>query len=198
MAINIRLATAPDAADIRAIYAPIVRETFISFETDVPTELEMGERIRRTVAQYPWLVADDGGTVAGYAYAGTHRTRSAYQWAVDVSAYVRPEAQRRGIGSGLYTALFALLAQQGYVNAYAGIALPNPASVGLHESLGFEPVGVYRKVGYKLGAWHDVGWWGRALQAPPDNPAPPRPVTEIIGNPGWKEAIGAGERMIRS
>lgn len=198
MPITIRSACEADAAAIRAIYAPIVRETFISFETEVPGEDEMRERIQRTVAQYPWLVADDGGTVAGYAYAGTHRTRSAYQWAVDVSAYVHPEAQRRGIGSGLYTALFALLAQQGYVNAYAGIALPNPASVGLHESLGFAPVGVYRKVGYKLGAWHDVGWWGLALQAPPDDPAPPRPVAAIAGTPGWKEAIRAGERMIRA
>jgi len=196
MSITIRLAHEADADAIRAIYAPIVRETFISFETDVPTEDEMRERIRRTVTQYPWLAAVDRETISGYAYAGAHRTRSAYQWSVDVSAYVHPDARRRGIGSGLYTALFAVLAGQGYVNAYAGIALPNLASVGLHESLGFEPVAVYQNVGYKLGAWHDVGWWGLALQSPPEKPAPPRPVTEIVGTPGWDEAIRAGERLI--
>jgi len=193
----IRLAQEADAAPIRAIYAPIVLETFISFETVVPTEDEMRERIRRTVAQYPWLVADDAGSIAGYAYASPHRARSAYQWSVDVSAYVHPDYRRRGIGSGLYAAVFAVLAQQGYINAYAGIALPNPASVGLHESLGFEPVGIYQHVGYKLGAWHDVGWWGLALQPPPDNPVPPRPVTEIIGTPGWEEAVHAGEWLMR-
>jgi len=119
-------------------------------------------------------VAERAGGIAGYAYASRHRERRAYQWSVDVSCYVDARFRRRGVGGALYRVLLALLARQGFFNAYAGITLPNAASVALHESAGFRPIGVYRRVGYKLGAWHDVGWWGREIAAPRDDP--PEPV----------------------
>ncbi|WP_435153487.1 arsinothricin resistance N-acetyltransferase ArsN1 family B [Haladaptatus sp. DFWS20] len=175
----IRLAETDDAAQIAAIYAPVVRETIISFETDPPDDAEMTNRIRKTLPTYPWLVCEHDDSILGYAYAGAHRTRDAYQWSVDVSVYVHAEHRRSGIGRGLYESLFALLEKQGYYNAYAGIALPNAASVGLHESLGFEQVGVYEDVGYKNGAWHDVGWWQRQLHPSEDEPNPPSPLTDL-------------------
>src|SRR5690606_40040690 len=133
MAPVIRLATEQDAAQIQAIYASIVRETAISFEFDPPTVEEMRQRIRKTFERLPWLVYEDRGAILGYVYASPHRERAAYQWSVDVSVYVRADARRSGVGRALYTSLFRLLALQGYYNAYAGISLPNPASVSLHE-----------------------------------------------------------------
>jgi phosphinothricin acetyltransferase len=178
-AVRIRQAADGDAAAVAAIYAPYVRDTIISFETAAPTSAEMGGRIAAIAARYPWLVAEQGGEVLGYAYAGEHRSRAAYRWDVDVAVYLAADAHRRGIGRRLYCALFELLRRQGYINAYAGISLPNAASVGLHEALGFLPVGVYRKVGYKQGAWHDVGWWSLNLQPPPPEPAEPVPCREL-------------------
>ena len=128
---------------------------------------------RRIGGQYPWLAASAGGRVIGYAYACENRSRLAYRWSVDAAVYLHASAQRAGIGRGLYQRLFALLRTQGYVNAFAGISLPNAASVGLHEAMGFTLIGVYRSVGYKLGAWRDVGWWQLALQDPPANPPEP-------------------------
>lgn len=153
-----------DAAAICAIYAPIVAAAAISFETEPPSIGEMRERIARLSAVWPWLVATGGDAVIGYAYASRHRERAAYRFAADVSAYVAPEARGRGVGRALYTALLALLRVQGYYRAFAGIALPNAASVALHESVGFAPIGVYERVGFKLGEWHDVGWWSCTLR----------------------------------
>jgi phosphinothricin acetyltransferase len=152
-----------------------VRDTVISFETEPPDAADMGRRIAAVGERFPWLVASDASGMLGYAYAGEHRSRAAYRWDVDVAVYLDPRAHRRGIGRALYRRLFALLRLQGYVNAYAGIALPNAASVGLHEAMGFVPVGVYKGVGYKQGAWHDVGWWGLLLQPAPPSPAEPIP-----------------------
>jgi L-amino acid N-acyltransferase YncA len=193
----IRLADPHDAAQIQAIYAPVVRETAISFELEVPTVEEMRARIEKTLARYPWLVLDPDGRVAGYAYASTHRTRLAYQWSVDVSVYVHPSHRRCGVGTALYTALIALLKAQGYYNAYAGIALPNPGSVGLHESVGFKPLGVYRAVGYKLDTWHDVGWWELSIQPHHADPAPPEPIQPIIGSEAWDAALAVGLSHLR-
>ena len=173
--IRIRAAEARDAATIAAVYAIYVRDTTVSFETEPPAPEEMGRRLAAIGARYPWLVAEQGGRVLGYAYAGEHRSRAAYRWDVDVAVYLAADAHRRGVGRRLYLALFEVLRRLGHVNAYAGIALPNDASVGLHETLGFAPVGIYRQVGYKHGAWHDVGWWALALRPPPSNPAEPIP-----------------------
>jgi L-amino acid N-acyltransferase YncA len=198
MTAQIRLATVDDAPAIQAIYAPYVAETVISFELTPPTVDEMAARIQKTVGKFPWLVYQtDDQQIGGYVYATPHRERAAYQWSVDVSVYVSPNYQRRHIGCGLYTALFALLRAQGYLNAYAGIALPNAASVGIHTAMGFQPVGIYKQVGYKLGAWHDVGWWDLVLSVPPDAPSPPSPLTGFMDMPVWSDALQAGRSLIR-
>ena len=171
---TIRMATEDDAAGVQAIYAPIVRTTAISFELEPPTVSDMRRRIVETLQGWPWLVCEQRGAVLGYVYASLYRVRFAYQWSVDVTVYIGEQHRRCGVGRALYTALFRLLTLQGFYNAYAGITLPNVGSVALHESLGFEPVGVYRSVGFKLGSWHDVGWWQLALQPralPPDPPS---------------------------
>jgi L-amino acid N-acyltransferase YncA len=172
---QIRLATESDAPAVAAIYAPFCEFTAVSFEVEAPTPHTMAARIRSITVHYPWLIMDDNGAVAGYAYAGRHRERAAYQWAVDVAVYVSPSHQRRGVGRALYTRLFDLLRRQGYFKAYGGITLPNPGSVGLHEAMGFTLVGVYRGVGYKLGEWHDVAWYQKTLQ--PERSEPPAPVS---------------------
>jgi len=197
----IRLAEEGDAAQIAAIYAPVVRDTIISFEAEPPTAEESARRVRDTVERWPWLVCERDGQVLGYAYAGAHRSRAAYQWSVDVSAYVREDARRTGVGRALYASLIAALDLQGFYNAYAGIALPNEASVGLHEAVGFRLVGVYRGVGYKRGAWHDVGWWGLALQegaAREARPSPPVALPSAMGADGWAAALESGLRPLRS
>jgi L-amino acid N-acyltransferase YncA len=187
----IRLATEDDAGQILAIYAPIVRDTPISFEVEPPTVAVMRQRIADTLPRFPWLVCEQCGELQGYAYAGRHRARAAYQWSVDVSVYVHAQARRSGVGRTLYSALFRVLAMQGFCNAYAGIALPNPASVRLHESLGFQPVGIYRSVGYKLGAWHDVGWWQLSLQPHAVRPAPPIDFGVLRASREWQAALAA-------
>lgn len=196
MPLTIRHAIDSDAGQIAAIYAPYVRDTAISFEVVPPTGDAMGERIRMLTAVYPWLVCADQTEVQGYAYASRHHERAAYQWSIDVSVYVRADAHRRGIGRALYAALLRIVTIQGFYNAYAGITLPNPSSVGLHESMGFAPVGVYRAVGHKLGAWHDVGWWELALLARPAMPAPARPMGAVLGTPEWDAAIAVGQAKL--
>lgn len=192
MSTIIRYATIEDALQILDIYRPIVEQFPISFETEVPTQGKIRERINNAKL---WLVCEIDGIIAGYAYASSHRTRAAYQWAVDVSVYVHEDYRKRHIGKALYTSLFALLKEQGYFNAYAGIALPNPASVRLHESMGFTPIGVYQKVGYKLGQWHDVGWWHLTLSDPTGNPQPPG---QALSEQAVDTAIIDGLALIRS
>jgi L-amino acid N-acyltransferase YncA len=172
-AIEYRAAAIEDASAIAAIYAPYVSETIISFETETPDGAEMARRIERVGAQYPWLVATLDGRVAGYAYACENRSRLAYRWSVDAAVYLDASVQRKGIGRGLYERLFALLRELGHVNAFAGISLPNAGSVGLHEAMGFVLIGIHRHVGYKMGGWHDVGWWQLTLRDPPDEPMEP-------------------------
>jgi L-amino acid N-acyltransferase YncA len=162
---TIRPATPADAEAITAIYAPLVENTNISFELTPPTVDEMRGRIEKTLRDLPWLVSEDAhGSVNGYVYASKHRERPAYQWSVDVTAYVREDSRGTGVGKRLYQAHFDELAALGYYQAFAGIALPNVASVALHESVGFEHIGIYRNVGFKRGAWHDVGWWQKGIR----------------------------------
>lgn len=162
---HIRLATLADAPGINAIYAHYVRTGVASFEFTPPTDREMAERIGRIVGERPWLVYQEAGEIQGYAYAARHGERLAYQWSVDVSVYVHPDRRGNGLGRALYWELFQQLKALGYYNAYAGITLPNAGSVGLHESFGFIPVGIYRNVGFKLCRWWDVGWWQKRLCA---------------------------------
>ena len=189
----IRLATAADAARIQAIYAHYVRETVVSFELEPPSVDEMAERLRKAHA---WLVCEAGqGIVAGYAYASKHRDRAAYQWSVDVTVYIDPAFHRKGVGRGLYTALFGLLRLQGYYNAYAGITQPNDGSVGLHTAMGFQPVGVYRGVGYKFGHWHDVVWLSLRLQPLSASPTAPRPIAAVHNTAEAQSALSIGATL---
>jgi phosphinothricin acetyltransferase len=179
MAQTIRFAAETDATQILDIYAPIVADTAISFEEVVPSRPEMASRIRRTLERYPWLACEEAGHILGYAYATEFRSRPAYQWSVEVTTYVRPEAQRKGVASALYAPLLGILRAQGFINALAGIALPNDASVALHEQFGFRPVGVLQDVGFKVTRWHDVEWWALRLQQPRDPPDAPKPLEEV-------------------
>lgn len=174
---SIRPARESDAAAMRDIYAPFVRDTAVSFELEVPSPEEFCQRMLEGQQTHPWLVAEkpaEGGGVCGYAYATRHRDRAAYRWSVDVSIYIADGFRGRGLGRALYGELFDRLREQGFCKAYAGICLPNAPSVALHEALGFESVGVYRAVGFKLGAWHDVGWWVLTLSGMPEKPLDPR------------------------
>jgi L-amino acid N-acyltransferase YncA len=183
--ISLRPAEKHDADAIAAIYAPIVRDTFISFETEPPSPAVMAERIATTQQRYPWLVATTGegagDAVVGYAYGSALRPRAAYQWSVEVTAYVAESARGQGVGRRLYRGLFTVLRAQGFHAAFAGVALPNDASVALHEAVGFEPLGTYREVGFKFGAWRDVGWWRLALA---DAATPP---AELVSFPQLRE-----------
>jgi phosphinothricin acetyltransferase len=194
---RIRFADESDAAAIVAIYRPIVESTAISFETVPPDPDEMARRIAETVRDHPWLVCEIGGRVAGYAYATKHRLRSAYRWSIDTSVYVNPSDRQGGVGRGLYESLFGILSAQGYFNAYAGIALPNAASVGLHEAVGFRKIGVYQRVGYKFGEWRDVGWWQLELRAHEESPAEPLTIAEARALPEWNGLLARGERSVR-
>ena len=173
------------------------QESDDSFEVEPPTPLEMRARIATTLQQLPWLVCTRQEEVLGYVYASPHRARTAYQWSVDVSVYIAERFQRLGVGRALYSALFTMLTLQGFYNAFAGITLPNPASVGLHEALGFQPVGVYKAVGYKLGAWHDVGWWHLVLREPSQPCAPPVDLNAVRSSPEWELAIATGCSLLR-
>ena len=195
----IRLAHAVDAQAIADIYRPAVVDAATSFELDPPDGAEMVRRIAQTLQRTPWLVCEHAGTVLGYAYASAHRERAAYRWSVDVSAYVRGDVHRAGIASGLYASLLAVLVRQGYRNAYAGITLPNAASVALHTAVGFTPVGVYRAVGYKAGAWHDVAWYARALAPHVDSPPEPTLLPSLMteDGTGFAAALAVGEARLR-
>ena len=190
---RIRLATEEDAEQIAAIYTPYVRSTFISFELDPPDAHEVKQRLRTISSRYPWLVCTRNSEVLGYGYGCEHRTRAAYQWSVDVTVYVHPQFQRGGMGRAIYSTLLPLLKLQGFFNAFAGIALPNTASVGLHEAMGFRPVGIYRSVGYKLGAWRDVGWWQLPLQEVNDAPESPLTMENLLSHPECNGIFKKGE-----
>jgi phosphinothricin acetyltransferase len=152
-----------------------VTDTPISLEEEPPNAGEMARRIEQISARYPWLVAEDGGAVVGYAYGSRHHERAAYRWAADVAVYVSDRHRGKGVGGALYRALLPLLARQGVRRVCAGIGLPNDASIALHESCGFQLIGIYRRIGWKMGAWQDVGWWQLELAGsdPPAELGPP-------------------------
>lgn len=195
----IRPVTVNDAEAVAAIYAPHVTEGVASFETVPPDSAEMARRIAATTETYPWLVCElPGAGVAGYVYAATFNARAAYQWSTAVTVYIDARHRRAGMGRALYTSLFATLRMLEFYNAYGGITLPNPGSVGLHEALGFRLVGIYEGVGYKFGQWWDVGWWAMPLQPKPStglaDPLKPDAARKL---PDWQEALDAGVPLLR-
>lgn len=169
-----RSATSADGEACAAIYAPYVAGTAVAFELTAPSADDMAKRIRAASEHHAWLVLEDDRRVVGYAYGGPHRARAAYHWSCEVSVYLEMGRRRTGGGRALYTALLARLADRGFRTAVAGMTLPNHASVALHRAMGFEPIGTYRKIGWKHGAWHDVAWTQRPLGDGHDPPPEPR------------------------
>ena len=198
MGARIRLATVADAAAVTAIYRPSVDGSVTSFETVAPDAAEMLRRIEGTLPAFPWLVCAIDDMVAGYAYGGRHRERAAYRWSVEVSVYIDDAFRRRGVGRGLYESLFAILVAQGYATAFAGVTLPNPASVGLHESMGFEPIGAFRRIGHKYGAWHDVGWWQLALRPYETTPDEPIDLVSLQRGGDFAALLATGLPRVRT
>jgi phosphinothricin acetyltransferase len=196
MRLRLRSVDVTDSAQIAAIYAHFVTNTPVSFESVAPDSTEIARRIEESAPEFPWLVCDAGGTVAGYAYASRHRARFHYQWSVDVSVYVHDSYRRRGIGRALYAALLEILSLQGFVMAHAGITLPNEGSVALHESVGFRQIGIYRNIGFKLGSWHDVGWWQLQLGVPRAEPLPPLPHSSVKDSAAWLGALQSGQSLL--
>jgi phosphinothricin acetyltransferase len=193
----IRVAAMDDAQRIAEIYAPAVLERVTSFELVAPSAEEMGSRLGRVLAHYPWLVCELDGKVVGYAYASTHNERAAYRWSVDVAVYVGAEVHRRGVGTALYASLFEVLALQNIRNVYAGITLPNAASEGMHSRAGFRLVGTYHHVGYKFGAWHDVAWFERTILPTVVNPPEPLSFPEIRDTSEASAALAKGQGLLR-
>jgi len=175
----IRLANEKDADGILAIYAPYIENTSYTFETEVLSTEAFAQRINTYLINWPWLVYEINGTIAGYAYATRYRERTAYQWCTESSVYIHNDYQRSGVARALYTALFEILKKQGFRNVYAVINLPNDKSVKFHESCGFTWFATYEKVGYKLGKWKDVGWWKLSINDYTDEPAAPIKFSEL-------------------
>ena len=178
----IRLATPKDAAGILAIYSPYIENTSFTFETQTPTIQEFADRIKDYLQNFPWLVDERDGVIAGYAYASRYRERVAYQWSVECSVYIHDDYQRLKIGQELYNKLFEILKLQGFRNVYAVINLPNDRSVAFHERMGFRHFATYENVGYKLGRWKNVGWWGLQLNEFEKEPAAPTAFKELESN----------------
>lgn len=185
-----------DAEAIAAIYAPHVAGGYASFEATPPAAQEMEERIATTLRRTPWLVALEASEVIGYAYASPHRARAGYRWSLNVSTYVAERWQRHGVASALYRALFSILRAQGFVNVYAGIALPNDGSLRLHRSMGMTEVGTYHGVGLKDGVWRDVTWLELALRDRPASPADPIALPDLLASDAGRAAIHAALRQM--
>jgi phosphinothricin acetyltransferase len=192
----IRLATTNDADAVLAIYAPVVRDTAISFEYHVPTAADMEARIANVLLQRPWLVYEWKGEVLGYVYASTFRDRLAYQWGTEVTVYIRADVRGRGLGRALYTALFEVLKLQGFCTVVAGATLPNAATERLHERMGFRLIGVYPAAGYKLGRWHDVVFWYLHLQPNPAQPQEPLRLRQVVNTKAWDAALRFGAELV--
>lgn len=176
---RIRLGQRSDCAEIAEIYAPYVTDSVVSFEEVAPDAEEMWKRMQKAFKRHAWLVCENAGRVAGFAYAGLHRQRKAYQWVAEVSIYVHPNYRKHGVATALYNALHEILHEQGYVWTYAGMTLPNPASKGFHESFGYEQFVVYENSGYKFGNWHSTGWWKCPLRELPNPPQELKTIDQL-------------------
>ncbi len=175
--IKIRFVTLEDAEAILAIYAEYIVNTGVTFEIEVPTIGQFRERIGRITEQFPWLVCEIDGEIAGYAYGSKHGERAAYRWSADLSVYINEKYHRRGIATALYKAIMELLRLQGYFTVYAGVSTPNEKSEAFHSAFGFRNLGEFKNVGYKLGLWRGVAWYER-------------PLTEYVAEPVETTAIG--------
>ena len=175
----IRLAKPSDARQILEIYAPYIQNTSLTFEIDVPTEEDFAIRIEKYSLEWPWLVYEIEGKIAGYAYASRYRERAGYQWSLECSVYIHDDFMRRGIANKLYSKLFEILKAQKFTTVYAVINLPNENSVAFHESMGFNYFATYKNVGYKLGKWKNVGWWQLQLNDYVDEPEVPTPLSKM-------------------
>ena len=180
---NLRLATPADAAQVLAIYEPFIRDTSLTFETQVPTVEAFAARMNDYLQTWPWLVCEDKGKIAGYAYASRYRERAGYQWCAECSIYMHPDYRQRGLGRKIYEKLFAILTLQGFRNLYAVINTPNNTSVAFHEQCGFQFFAMYENVGWKLGQWKNVGWWRKVLNEFSDDPAPPVLLSQMPASP---------------
>lgn len=192
----IRTAIEGDAQELLNIYSPYVRDTIISFEYEVPSLAEFKQRIITNTEEYPWLVCLYEGKIIGYAYGSKHRYRTAYQWSPESTVYMLPGFHRKGIARVLYETLFNLLRLQGYFNVYAGVALPNDKSVGFHKALGFDELGIFKKVGYKHGNWHDTHWFQLHLFEHALAPLPPKKTAEVENSAEFATIINqANEKL---
>lgn len=194
---TLRTARIDDAADILAIYAPYVAETTITFETEVPTLASFEQRIAGIRGSYPYLVAEADGAIAGYAYAHRIGERAAYAWNAELSVYLDPARKGAGLGRMLCTAVLDLLEAQGVRNVFSLITIPNEASIGLHEALGFDPMGVQRQAGFKCGAWHDVAWFQKQIGTFAEKPEPLIPFGELDRATVERTLAGAVPTMSR-
>ncbi len=194
---KIRLITTDDAEAALNVYAPYVLHTGISFEYEVPTVDEFKKKIEKITAQYPWLVCECDGDIAGYAYGSTHRDRKGYQWSPEATVYLSEKYHRKGIARILYSALFEMLKMQGYYNLFAGVLVTNEKSVAFHRAMGFEDIGLFKNIGYKLGEWHTNLWLQYELQKPITNPHEPIAIGEIINTEAFERImVKANEKLI--
>jgi len=189
-AIKFQLITPNDAQAALDIYAYYVNNTSITFETVVPSLEEFGKRIDDVSKNYPWLVCLQDGKMVAYAFAKIHRPTGAYLWSPEVTIYVANDFQGKGIGRKLYEALFAILKLQGFYTVFAGVVVPNPKSIGLHKALGFEEIGLFKNIGFKLGSWHSAQWFQKSLDQTELIPKQPKSILEISGSAELKEILG--------
>lgn len=184
----IRVATVDDCEALRAIYAPYVTGTAITFEYDVPSACEFASRVASTLERYPYLVAEGSRGIVGYAYASEFKDRAAYDWAVETTVYLAQDARGKGVGRRLYEALERALRAQGILNMNACIAYPaeedehlTRGSVGFHEAMGFEMVGRFHACGYKFGHWYDMVWMEKLIA----DHGTDQPDVRPFGTLGW-------------
>lgn len=195
---NIRLITPADAEAALAVYAPYVLHTANTFEYEIPSADDFRKKIEKITAQYPWLVCEYDGEIVGYAYGSTHRERAAYQWSPESTVYISDKHHRKGIARILYNTLFALLQQQGYINVFASVLVTNVNSVEFHRAYGFEEIGLFKNIGYKLGEWHTNLWFQYTLQEHVIDPSVPIPITKLFNDEELKTTINKSAELLNT
>lgn len=195
---NIRFIKPADAEAALAIYAPYVLHTANTFEYEIPSVADFSAKIEKITAQYPWLVCECDGEIVGYAYGSTHRERAAYQWSPESTVYIDAKHHRKGVARALYNTMFELMRQQGYINVFASVLVTNENSVAFHKAYGFEEIGLFKNIGYKLGKWHTNLWLQYALQEPILNPPVPKPITKMLDNDELKITINKPVELLNT